>query len=280
MKIEYLLLMFFGLGIINSCADECDNVVCLNGGICDNGECFCPNGFSGIDCEIEDVCITHNIDCQNGGTCLDGLCDCLDGYLGTNCERFDSTKVQDLLDGGRTPLELVNGNIPIDSLYGKFYKGGLIFYVDVNDEIDGIEGMVAAMDDSAVWGCSGTDIVSLNNVPWNGGNLPDGIGAEIGHGFINTSEILTACTTNGIASKLCRDFGNQWFLPSIKELDLMYTNLDQNGYGDFANDEYWSSTEYDADFAWSKVFKNDFSNGFLALIAKFENLHVRAAKSF
>jgi hypothetical protein len=48
-----------------------------------------------------------------------------------------------------------------------------------------------------------------------------------------------------------------WFLPSIGELMLMYTNLRQLGVGSFSLDGYWSSSEFDADNAWG----HDFGNG-------------------
>lgn len=37
--------------------DACDTVICLNGGICENGECICPYGWSGENCEDS---ITHS----------------------------------------------------------------------------------------------------------------------------------------------------------------------------------------------------------------------------
>jgi len=36
---------------INSCKkDPCDSTVCHNGGYCANGQCVCPQGYTGADC--------------------------------------------------------------------------------------------------------------------------------------------------------------------------------------------------------------------------------------
>ena len=39
---------------LTSCKfDACEDVVCLNGGICDSGDCLCEPGFEGHNCETE-----------------------------------------------------------------------------------------------------------------------------------------------------------------------------------------------------------------------------------
>ncbi len=49
-------LLFFGILpiIIYSCqkddADPCAEIICLNGGTCANGQCNCPEGYTGSDC--------------------------------------------------------------------------------------------------------------------------------------------------------------------------------------------------------------------------------------
>lgn len=55
-----VLFVFSVLGILlsvtllDSCkekeTDPCDNVTCLNGGYCANGDCVCPQGYGGSDC--------------------------------------------------------------------------------------------------------------------------------------------------------------------------------------------------------------------------------------
>ena len=214
------LYFFFSFVLIiisfQSCSDDCDQVNC-NAGVLDelNCQCDCPPGFTGMHCEHEDLCITQNVDCQNGGTCVDGTCQCPEGYAGINCEHFDSTKVQFLLDTGFRPIELYNGGISMDSLYGKMYEGGLLFYLNTDDG----SGMVAApvdQSDGARWGCQND---------W----FPGADGLEIGTGLQNTLDILDWCKDDGIAAKLCYDLKlngkDDWFLPSQDELLLIWSNL-------------------------------------------------------
>lgn len=56
-KINLLLLLISFVGIVllmNSCKDSCKDVDCLNGGVCVEGDCDCPDGFSGVDCGSDD----------------------------------------------------------------------------------------------------------------------------------------------------------------------------------------------------------------------------------
>jgi len=45
--------------VLNSCKKEepdlCEGVTCLNGGTCVNGECDCPEGYTGPDCGKQDT---------------------------------------------------------------------------------------------------------------------------------------------------------------------------------------------------------------------------------
>lgn len=56
--------------------------------------------------------------------------------------------VQERLDAGSTPMQLLEYGISLDSLYGKSFQGGLIVYLDDLDTISGIKGLVKCSDRS------------------------------------------------------------------------------------------------------------------------------------
>ncbi len=78
-KFNLLFVALIGASALTftSCTDECKDVVCENGGTCDEetGACDCPANFYGESCETE---------CING-TYASGECSCDDGYEGNAC---------------------------------------------------------------------------------------------------------------------------------------------------------------------------------------------------
>ncbi len=87
-----------------------------------------------------------------------------------------------------------------------------------------------------------------------------GTSIEIGTGKENTALMVQACEA-GTAAHSANDFTlngyDDWYLPSKKELDLMYAQLDILGNGNL----YWSSSEGGLYSAWMLVFA-DSSSGF------------------
>lgn len=75
-KIFQLMLLCGGVAIMNSCNQQssCDDVNCLNGGVCVSGDCECPDGYSGPNCEISSfengVFILHEGNFQGGNASL------------------------------------------------------------------------------------------------------------------------------------------------------------------------------------------------------------------
>lgn len=216
------LTCIFSCSLFESNTDPCENVICDFELVCDEGNCVCP-----------------------------------DGYQGENCNEFNPAKVQALLDDGNSPLEILNNGIIIDSLYGKIYLDGYIFYLDT---LSGT-GLLAGLNDLIEpyeWGCFQNDILELNNVDETSGVTYEflGVGSRIGDGLSNTNIIIDAqCETieGGIktAARECREIGTDWYLPSIEELFLMTNRLDELKIGDFKRFEfYWSSSEINNINAW------------------------------
>ena len=148
---------------------------------------------------------------------------------------------------------------------GTDYQGGIVFYVDGNGG-----GLIAAPTDQstgAVWGCQGTEIAGAD-------------GHDVGTGYQNTLDIEAGCDTAETAADICAnltlDGYEDWFLPSSSELNLMMENLYLEGLGGFASNIYWSSTEYDLNYAWIQ----DFNYGYLDAFAKSNAYYVRAVRAF
>lgn len=53
-ELKKLAFIFFALFILKSCSDPCEELICLNGGACQDGLCLCPDFYSGPNCEIEE----------------------------------------------------------------------------------------------------------------------------------------------------------------------------------------------------------------------------------
>jgi len=148
--------------------------------------------------------------------------------------------------------------------------GGIIFY-DNKEYTYGwryLEAAPASTEFSAEWGSytyvAGTEIV-------------------VGSGKRNTELIVAALEENGKAAKLCASLNfngrNDWFLPSMGELDLMYKNLKRMGLGSFKDDWYWSSSssDYGSIAAWAQRFSDGSRNDYNP---KGNSYLVRAVRAF
>jgi len=178
-------------------------------------------------------------------------------------ERYDRfTFTLGALEKGQYKYEVyqdANGYAAGDTL-----GGGLFVFED-----SGYAYISAAADqsDKAPWGCQDIEV---------DGTLP-----EIGTGESNTNQIISVCATSGISARLCDQLTlngySDWFLPSLDELAQMYTQLDANGFGNFANQSYWSSTQSSA----TQAYTIDFNNGNTNAHQKSQtNRHTRAMRRF
>ena len=160
--------------------------------------------------------------------------------------------------------------------------GGYVFYDKGNSDSGWrfLEVAPASAEFNAQWGADGTNV--------------SGTQTDIGTGNANTQIINTKLQElgeTGCASQLCIALNiggkNDWFLPSMDELNLMYQNLHKNGLGDFgkgSNSEswmnlyYWSSSQGDG-YKYSAWFQS-FGSGLQNDYNKDSTPRVRAVRAF
>jgi hypothetical protein len=134
--------------------------------------------------------------------------------------------------------------------------GGFIFYINPNYENDGWKYLEAAPTDFL--GSNNDYLIQWDYRDYQNHPVVRATQTAIGTGMSNTQKIVDIQGLGNYAAKLCDDLilngYSDWFMPSKDELNLMYENLYLNGFGGFTYDDYWSSSEHDANFAWFQVF--------------------------
>jgi hypothetical protein len=89
LNLSFAFVAAMGMLFVNSCADPCKDVVCDNGGTCnEEGACDCPDEYFGATCE------TH---CVNG-TYGSGSCGCDDYWEGDACDIEERIKFYGAFD--------------------------------------------------------------------------------------------------------------------------------------------------------------------------------------
>ena len=138
--------------------------------------------------------------------------------------------------------------------------GGIVFYVATTPQPWGryLEAAPVGWNrltsdhPSYEWGCRGVAI-SASRV-------------EVGAGFANTQAIMQACPQRPIAASVAFDlvFGgyDDWFLPSVGELDALYRQASIVGgvLLSTSNQWYYSSTSPSPELANAQMFTTDQSN--------------------
>lgn len=146
--------------------------------------------------------------------------------------------------------------------------GGIIFY-DSGNSSGPWRYLEAAPEDQGkgTWGCYQ---VYMKGVKYTG----------IGQGKINTEAIVNECKEQDTAAKMCVDYRgggkNDWFLPSKNELSEMFKVLSGIKDSKLVFENYWSSSQYNANSGWMQDYTTRIENHF----GKDSPQRVRAIRSF
>ncbi|WP_133126875.1 DUF1566 domain-containing protein [Legionella nagasakiensis] len=173
---------------------------------------------------------------------------------------------------------------------GQQAMGGIVFYVDAT----GLHGLIAANADNnggvgIRWSVNGETFATGDGIFSGQGNAQLAIALQAaaiaaGGGDIDNTAVrvcknyaiqangVTACDVPGAAGATCYA---DWYLPSKFELHQLYEQ--RNAVGGFANDIYWSSTEFNATHAFSQDF---FGRGGQGFDDKGLELRVRCVRAF
>jgi hypothetical protein len=185
--------------------------------------------------------------------------------------------------------------------------GGLIFFVDYNNEYATYDYLEAAPTDG-VFASSATTGVWATTTAKCGATAPQAtncqtatIYTETGVGLatikglhrglfggkaataaiVARMETGTPTAKNTYAAGVADDYASSngtgdWWLPSKDELQKMQENLNNKGVGGFAADGYWSSSESGASVAWYQYFDAGGQYNFL----KTDAYYVRPVRAF
>ena len=155
---------------------------------------------------------------------------------------------------------------------GQTYQGGIIFYLDAS----GCHGLISAPTNQSA-GAQWYNTIYLDTRAY---------GSGLFEGKYNTLMINYNQGGGRTAATICDNLSlggyDDWYLPSIEELNKMYQNIGQGNalglgnVGGFANLKYWSSTEFNMGDAWGQHF----GNGYQDRYGKNYLYYVRAVRAF
>ena len=183
-------------------------------------------------------------------------------------------------------LEVYNGSLWVNMngtsdqvpTIGQYFQGGIVAYIlvsgDPGYDANTQHGLIAATSDQST------------GIQWSNGSFTTtgATGTAIGTGLSNTNTIISSQgpTATSYAAGLARAYKGggytDWYLPSKNELAKLYA-MKLLGFGGFASNFYWSSTESDI-FGGSYAWLQSFGSGSQSESIKSFTGYVRAIRAF
>ena len=184
--------------------------------------------------------------------------------------------------------------------------GGLIFFVDYNDEyatydyleVAPADAVYALSASTGVWATTATKCgPAPRTTDCQAGSIYTETGVALATikgshrglfgGKAGTAAIVDRMNTgiptakNTYAAGVADDYVSpngtgDWWLPSKDELQKMQENLNNKGVGGFAAVNYWGSSEYSAGYAWYQYF----TDGAQGTSSKYATFYVRPVRAF
>lgn len=181
---------------------------------------------------------------------------------------YEGGKIAYFLASVDNPLGTISGdNVGVPIPYSALAPHGLI-------------AQTADISSVIPWATSDYDRQDVQGIENQPSYSPTASGIRFGDGAANTVAIYQQHlpATTGYAAGIVMNSGaggkSDWYLPSAEELKKLWIN--RSVVGGFADNYYWSSSEYDAYLAWYQLF----SNGIQYFSYKFFNFRVRAVRAF
>ena len=163
--------------------------------------------------------------------------------------------------------------------------GGLIFFVDYNDQSADFNYLEAAPKDAVfasaastgVWATTSKTCGPLSNASCQSNSIYTETGVALSTikglhrglfgGQAATDAIVAkhpGIAKNSYAAGVADDYStatkSDYYLPTKGEVRLMEKNLNYDGLGVFAGNLYWSSSESNATIAWSQFFNGGYQS--------------------
>lgn len=164
------------------------------------------------------------------------------------------------LEAAPADLHVVDGMITVDSTKKGYWDGVIYFpFGYCRENLKGQNQLVG----------TSTDIGS-------GRANTEALVKKMGESAYNATKTATPNYAANLCSKLVYGGADDWFLPSRDELNLLYSSLRMVGVGNLETSNYWSSSENNKDYAWSR----NFSGTEAVFYDRKGNMRVRPIRAF